>query len=97
MDDPVVDRSGDAPAVVVYWRPGCFYCSDLFRKLDRAGIAVERRNIWEDDDARRFVREHNDGNETVPTVALRDQVLTNPPPAFLIGSLLGASVERAGP
>jgi mycoredoxin len=82
--------AGEPPAVVVYWRPGCWYCNRLFQGLDRAGIASERRNIWEDDEARRFVREHNRGNETVPTVVIKDQVLTNPPAAVVVESVLGS-------
>ncbi len=81
---------GDPPAVVVYWRPGCWYCNRLFGGLERAGIAAERRNIWEDDEARRFVREHNRGNETVPTVAIGEHVLTNPPAATVVESVRGA-------
>lgn len=73
--------------LVIYWRPGCFYCSDLFRHLTQAGIDAECRNIWEDDEARLFVQEHNRGNETVPTVAWQDQVMTNPRPAALIEAL----------
>jgi mycoredoxin len=73
--------------LVVYWRPGCFYCSDLFEQLTQAGIEAECRNIWEDDEARQFVQEHNRGNETVPTVAWQDRVMTNPRPAALIEAL----------
>jgi mycoredoxin len=97
MGDRNGDRpEGDPPAVVVYWRPGCWYCSRLFGGLDRGGIKAERRNIWEDDEARRFVREHNGGNETVPTVAIGDQVLTNPPAGVVVGLVLGPSAENAG-
>jgi glutaredoxin len=102
MGDPDSDRPNgdrpdrDLPAVVVYWRPGCWYCKRLFGGLDRAGIPTERRNIWEDDEARRFVREHNRGNETVPTVAFGDQVLTNPSPAVVIESVLGSRLEGLG-
>jgi len=74
-------------AVEVYWRPGCGYCSRLLRHLDRAGVAVRLHNIWEDDGARRFVREHNGGDETVPTVAVGDVVVTNPPPRLFVEQL----------
>jgi mycoredoxin len=81
VDDEVVvesGASGPAPAVTVYWRPGCFFCSRLLRGLERDGVVVELRNIWTDDEARAFVRQHNRGNETVPTVVVGTEVWTNP-------------------
>jgi len=64
--------------VVVYWRPGCGFCSSLLRKLDASGLTFERRNIWEDDDASAFVRTVANGNETVPTVRVGEMALVNP-------------------
>ena len=64
--------------VIVYWRPGCGFCSSLLRKLDAAGLTFERRNIWEDDDASAFVRTVADDNETVPTVRVGEVALVNP-------------------
>ena len=64
--------------VTVYWRPGCPFCSGLFRSLERAGLEPQRRNIWEDEDAAAFVRSVADGNETVPTVVVGEQALVNP-------------------
>lgn len=63
---------------VVYWRPGCGYCTALFREIDNDGFDVDRVNIWEDEAGAEFVRQHNNGNEIVPTVAVGDKVLTNP-------------------
>jgi mycoredoxin len=74
-------------AVDVYWRPGCPYCNRLFRSFESAGVVVQLHNIWEDDGARAFVQEHNRGNETVPTVAIGDLVVTNPDPAAFIDAL----------
>ena len=74
-------------AVDVYWRPGCPFCNRLFRAFERAGVATVLHNIWEDDDARAFVQAHNRGNETVPTVAIDDLVVTNPDPAAFIDAL----------
>lgn len=74
-------------AVDVYWRPGCGYCSRLLRHFERSAVAVRLHNIWEDDDARRFVREHNAGDETVPTVAVGDVVVTNPSPRPFVEAL----------
>lgn len=67
-----------AAPVEVFWRPGCPFCTAL-----RVGLAARRvpatwRNIWEDPDAAAFVRASNAGNETVPTVRVGRQVLTNP-------------------
>jgi glutaredoxin len=61
------------------------------RALADADITPELRNIWDDDDARDFVRAHNRGNETVPTVVFGGIVKTNPDPAELIRDLLRPS------
>lgn len=63
---------------VVYWRPGCGYCAALFRELEQAGIETERINIWEDEAGAEFVRQHNNGDEVVPTVDVGGQVFSNP-------------------
>lgn len=73
-DPEVVDET----LVTVYWRPGCGFCSSLLRKLDASGLAFERENIWEDEDAAAFVRLAANGNETVPTVRVGDMALVNP-------------------
>lgn len=96
--------AGEGPvAVEVYWRPGCGFCNRLFRQLGRAGVVVRRHNIWEDDDARSFVRAHNRGNETVPTVEVAGIVSTNPSPEALVEQvrqrwphLIGEVDERSG-
>ena len=82
---PIPDEP--APAVEVYWRPGCPYCSRLLRYFDASAVTYRLHNIWEDDDARRFVQAHNNGNETVPTVAVFDDVLTNPDPSAFVDAL----------
>ena len=64
--------------VIVYWRPGCPFCGSLFRSLEDAGVAYDRRNIWEDDEAAGFVRSVANGHETVPTVTVGDVALVNP-------------------
>lgn len=70
--------------VVVFWRPGCPYCTRLRSKLHRAGVRIEEVNIWEDPTAASLVRSVNGGNETVPTVGLWDDVLVNPPARVVI-------------
>jgi mycoredoxin len=67
-----------SPAIIVYWRPGCPFCTRLFKALDRAGVEVETVNIWEDQAGAAIVRSVNGGNEIVPTVAMGASSLTNP-------------------
>lgn len=84
------EATGDADTaevVEVYWRPGCPYCNRLLRHFDDAEVSYRLHNIWEDDEARSFVRAHNNGNETVPTVVLFDAVVTNPDPLAFIDAL----------
>jgi mycoredoxin len=72
----------------VYWRPGCPYCSALRHDLTRLKAPTRWHNIWDDPDARQFVRSVNAGNETVPTVRVGSITLTNPPAervAMLVG------------
>lgn len=67
-----------APAFEVFWRPGCPFCSALRIGLALRGLRPTWRNIWDDPAAADFVRQHNRGDETVPTVRIGDTVLTNP-------------------
>jgi mycoredoxin len=59
----------------------------LERALGAAGVEYQRRNIWEDDEAAAFVRSVNNGNETVPTVVIGEEFLTNPSPAAVLTKL----------
>lgn len=61
--------------VEVFWRPGC---PSLRSDLSRRGVVATWRNIWQDEGACAQVRAANSGNETVPTVRVGAQVLTNP-------------------
>jgi glutaredoxin len=79
--------SQQATAVAVYWRPGCPYCSRLLGVLEGADVRIQLHNIWQDDEAREFVRTHNRGNETVPTVAIGGRVMTNPDPRSFLAEL----------
>ncbi|NUQ98638.1 MAG: mycoredoxin [Streptomyces sp.] len=67
-----------APAVHVYWRPGCPYCMSLRHGLERTGLPVQWHNIWDNDPDAAYVRSINQGNETVPTVDVAGTALTNP-------------------
>lgn len=64
--------------VSFYWRPGCPFCMSLERSLGKAGIPLDKRNIWDDPDAAEFVRSVANGNETVPTIAVGSTFMVNP-------------------
>jgi len=64
--------------ITVYWRPGCGFCSSLFRQLDRAGVAYSKVDIWSDPSGAEFVRSVARGNETVPTVTVGTVSMVNP-------------------
>lgn len=76
--------------VIFFWRPGCGFCSMLRRGLESAGVPLEERNIWDDDDAAAFVRSVARGHETVPTVLVGETPLVNPSPNQVL-ELLRAS------
>jgi len=64
--------------VEVFWRPGCPFCMRLENDLNKAGVAYDRFNIWDDPEHAAFVRSVADGNETVPTVRVGDVSMVNP-------------------
>jgi len=78
----------DAPEFTVYWRPGCGFCSRLFRQLRRRDLDPVVRNIWEDDEARRFLNDRI-GSETVPTVVVGEALLVNPGIGEVLDALAG--------
>jgi mycoredoxin len=69
--------TGDS-GITVYWRPGCGYCSGLFRQLDRLQVPYRAVDIWQEPEGAAFVRSVARGNETVPTVAIASVALVNP-------------------
>ncbi|MGB7817646.1 MAG: glutaredoxin domain-containing protein [Ornithinibacter sp.] len=79
--------AGDGSGVVVYWRPGCPFCSRLRFAVRKDRDRITWVNIWEDDDARLFVASLNGGNETVPTVVIDGVPHTNPDPSVVTGAL----------
>ena len=81
---------GDATAIF-YWRPRCGFCMSLRRELERSGVALEERNIWEDEASAAFVRGVANGNETVPTVVVRGKALVNPSARQVVDLLQRAS------
>jgi mycoredoxin len=76
----VTPSSSQPAAITVYWRPGCGACSALLRQLDRLGVRIDTRDIWEDPTASARVRQVAGGHETVPTVFVGDVPLVNPTP-----------------
>ena len=72
---------------VVYWRPGCPFCTRLIAGLDDADVAYDQVNIWESPEGAAFVRSVANGNETVPTVLLGDVAHVNPSPQFVIDAV----------
>ena len=65
-------------AIDFYWRQGCGFCMALERNLNRAGIPLNKFNIWEDPAHADTVRSLANGSETVPTVVVGTTALVNP-------------------
>jgi mycoredoxin len=65
-------------AITFYWRPGCGFCMGLERRLERLGVPLDKRNIWDDPEAASTVRSIANGNETVPTVVVGEARMVNP-------------------
>ncbi len=60
---------------------GADWCGDTQRTLKRLrelGVAFRYVDIEQDETARAWVREHNDGKERKPTLDLAGQVLSTP-------------------
>ncbi|HST51305.1 MAG TPA: glutaredoxin domain-containing protein [Pyrinomonadaceae bacterium] len=60
---------------------GADWCEDTQHTrdfLERLGVAYEYVNVEEDEQAREWVREHNDGKERKPTVDVAGQILSEP-------------------
>lgn len=92
MTDAAGAADGTAPAVTVYWRPGCPYCMGLRRGLRRAGLATREIDIWSDPTGAQFVRHHAGGNETVPTVDIGGTVLVNPSARTVVAEAAAAGI-----
>lgn len=78
IDAKLAHPSVNGGEIVVYWRPGCPFCSFLRRGLRHAGLSYREVNIWDDPQAAAFVRSVARGNETVPTVSIGTVTLVNP-------------------
>ena len=55
----------------------------LFSGIEKHGLEVELRNIWEDDEARALLNQRI-GSETVPSVLVGEEILVNPSIAELM-------------
>lgn len=69
---------------------GADWCKDTQRTrafLERLGVAYEYVDIEADESARAWVREHNGGKETKPTVDVAGQILSVPTDHDLTGAL----------
>lgn len=85
--DELTSIPADQRRVVVYWRPGCAYCSRLRMALGRHRNDVVWVNIWRDPAAETYVREVNAGDAVVPTVVIDGEATTNPDPARVLSQL----------
>ena len=65
-------------AIDFYWRQGCGFCMALDRGLTKAGIPMNKMNIWDDPAHAATVRSIANGNETVPTVVVGSTSMVNP-------------------
>ncbi len=55
--------------VIVYWKPGCMYCTRLLAGLRRSERNhIRWVNVWKDQAAAQFVADHNHGDVLTPTV-----------------------------
>ena len=55
----------------------------LFSGIEKHGLEVELRNIWEDEEARALLNQRI-GSETVPSVLVGEEILVNPSIAELM-------------
>lgn len=81
MDGAIPDR------IDLYWRPGCGFCMMLCRQLDQLGIERVEHDIWADPADAAIVRDHANGNETVPTVVVGGVGMVNPSARDLVSYL----------
>lgn len=57
--------------LTLYARGGCWYCQSVLRAIERLGLDVEVRNIWESEEAARELLQAT-GRLTVPVLRIRD-------------------------
>lgn len=59
----------DAPRMALYHYEGCFYCYQVRQKLERLGLEIELRNIFEDQAHMRDLVQAR-GRRTVPVLRI---------------------------
>jgi len=74
--------------IQVYTRPGCPMTGSVVSVLEQAEAPYIRVDIYQDEQAREYVRGVNHGNESVPTLRFPDgSTLTEPGPLELRNKL----------
>jgi mycoredoxin len=56
--------------------------------MNKAELAFEKRNIWEDPDYAAFVRSVANGNEVVPTLVVKGAAMVNPSLEDVVSALV---------
>lgn len=82
-----------AKTIDFYWRPGCPFCMSLERGLAKKNIPLNKKNIWDSEDAAATVRRIANGNETVPTVVVGQAELVNPSATQVIQAINNQAPE----
>jgi mycoredoxin len=76
------------PTITLYGTPWCGDCRRALRVLDQHQAQYNYINIESDDDARRYVEQVNNGNQSVPTIVFPDgSILVEPSNAALTQKL----------
>ncbi|MFJ9843573.1 glutaredoxin domain-containing protein [Kitasatospora sp. NPDC101155] len=73
--------------IVLYWRPGCPYCTWLRRGLRVKRLPFGETDIWSDPQAAAFIRSIAGGHETVPTVTVNGRAMVNPSVAEVLAAV----------
>lgn len=63
---------------IIYWRPGCQYCTRLRVRLGQDARRAYWVNIWSDPAGAAAVRAVTGGDETVPTLVAGAESFVNP-------------------
>jgi len=69
----------------------------LERGLNKRGIPLNKKNIWDSPEAASTVRSIANGNETVPTVVVGDAALVNPSAGQVIQAISNQAPELLPP
>ena len=64
--------------VTVYGADWCGDTKRTLRHLDKLGVAYDYIDVEQDEQASRWVKQHNDGKERKPTVKIGEQVFSTP-------------------